>query len=108
MQDADMDADEENLLTDVHHDWQEDRLALGLDNASIQAAAGWLNQQRTTVEIPQDWSVQYNPADLNPEQRRAFDHVMGLVRGQTPPQTARTGTTSWFISWERQALASLR
>ena len=85
MQDADMDADEENLMTDVHHDWQEDRRALGLDNASIQAAAGWLNQQRTTVEIPQDWSVQYNPADLNPEQRRAFDHVMALVRGQTPP-----------------------
>ena len=88
MQDADMDADEENLMTDVHHDWQEDRRALGLDNASIQAAAGWLNQQRTTVEIPQDWSVQYNPADLNPEQRRAFDHVMALVRGQTPPSNS--------------------
>ena len=85
MQDADMDADEENLMTDVNHDWQEDRRALGLDNASIQAAAGWLNQQKTTVEIPQDWSAQYNPADLNPEQKRAFDHVMGLVRGQTPP-----------------------
>ena len=85
MQDTDMDADEENLMTDVNHDWQEDRRALGLDNASIQAAAGWLNQQKTTVEIPQDWSAQYNPADLNPEQKRAFDHVMGLVRGQTPP-----------------------
>ena len=85
MHDADLDVDEENLVTDVDHNWQEDGQTLGLDNASIQAAAGWLNQQKTTVDIPQDWSVEYNPDDLNPEQRRAFDHIMGLVRGQTPP-----------------------
>ena len=85
MHDADMDADEENLMTDVDHDWQQDRQTLGMDNASIQASAGWLNRQKNTVEIRQDWSVQYNPADLNPEQKRAFDHLMGLVLGQTPP-----------------------
>ena len=85
MHDADMDADEENLMTDVDHDWQQDRQTLGMDNASIQASAGWLNLQKNTVEIRQDWSDQYNPADLNPEQRRAFDHLMGLVLGQTPP-----------------------
>ena len=85
MHDADMDADEENLMTDVDHDWQQDRQTLGMDNASIQASAGWLNRQKNTVEIRQDWSDQYNPADLNPEQKRAFDHLMGLVLGQTPP-----------------------
>ena len=40
MHDADMDADEENLMTDVDHDWQQDRQTLGMNNASIQASAG--------------------------------------------------------------------
>ena len=67
MHDPDMDADEENQMTDVEHDWQQDRQTLGMDNASIQASAGWLNRQKNTVEIRQDWSDQYNPAELNPE-----------------------------------------
>ena len=73
MHKADMDADEENLITDVDHDWQVDRRTLGMDNASIQASAGWLNQQKNTVEIRQDSVYPSRPSiDRACPSRRAF------------------------------------
>ena len=68
-----MDADEENLITDVDHDWQVDRRTLGMDNASIQASAGWLNRQKNTVEIRQDSVYPSRPSiDRACPSRRAF------------------------------------
>jgi ubiquitin C-terminal hydrolase len=77
----DLDAEEENIATDETADWQADRLELGHDNASIKADANWISTMKDTTDIPQDWSADHSPDNLNPAQRQAFEHIRSLITG---------------------------
>jgi hypothetical protein len=77
----DLDAEEEDLATDETSDWQADRLELGHNNASIKADSNWIATQTSTTDIPQDWSADHSPDNLNQEQRRAFQHIDSLITG---------------------------
>ena len=76
---GDFDVDEENLQTDTSVDWQADRVALDLTTEKIKHQQSWLDTQKANVDIPQDWSVDYDPNQLNDEQSYAYNYLMFLV-----------------------------
>ena len=69
-----------HLITDETEDWNKDRMLLGLTPIQVTEAGKWLESTMANTDVEaEEWGEQYLPDDLNPEQRKVYDRVIGLV-----------------------------
>ena len=66
---------------DTSHNWQEDRLTLGLTNEDIKEAQNWIKLQKTTNDPNQeeDAGVPIDPASLNTNQKWVYEAAMAAL-----------------------------
>ena len=79
--------DEINLgETHKTHDWQSDRIELGLSPSEIKEAEGWIEQQKKSFTLLANEESVVEPETLNAKQKKAYEFITAWIDNRIKTQ----------------------